>query len=125
MGTAATTAGAYASANYNQWLIPNFTTGVDLIINAAWTGSTAAFESVTSGTVTQKFIPNANAGTVASPALSQTNTEAHQPDFGLVDTYQAATPFNGTVAVENSTGNGTVTRTYQALTGQSAGGRAV
>jgi hypothetical protein len=109
------------SASYNQWIIPNFSSGVDLEINAAWTGSTAGFESVASGTITQKFIPD-NTGTTGSPSVLQTNTEAHQPNFTLSDTFQATTLFNGTKTFYAAAGTGSpFTATYGTLTANPLG----
>ncbi len=102
------------SANQNQWLIPNFASGIDLEINASWTGNTAGFESVASGVVTQKFIPD-NTGSIGTPAVTQTNTLAHVVDFALGDTYQQTTPFNGTVTLTGPTSTTTFTHTYAAL----------
>ena len=109
------------SASYNQWIIPNFSSGVDLEISAAWTGSSAGFESVASGTITQKFIPDGT-GTTGTPAVSQTNTEAHQPNFTLSDTFQATTPFNGTRTFFGAAGTGSpFTATYSNLVNNQVG----
>lgn len=84
------------SASANQWLIPNgVSAGVDLEIDASFTGSTAGYESVASGTITQKFIAH-NTGTTGSPAVGQTAGTAYQPQFTLSDTFQSSTPFSGT-----------------------------
>jgi hypothetical protein len=104
------------NASYNQWLIPNFSSGVNLEINVALTGSSAGFESVASGTITQKFIPDAT-GTIATPVVLQTNTQAYQPNFTLSDTFQATTLFNGTKTLYGGASNTSpFTATYASLT---------
>ena len=114
--TSGPTAGAsdVQSASQNQWLIPNFATGVDLEINASWTGNTAGFESVASGVVTQKFIADGT-GSIATPSVLQTNTTAYQPDFALGDTFQNSTPFHGTVTELGPTSTTSFTHTYAAV----------
>ncbi len=98
-----TSAAQIESANQNQWLIPNFATGIDLEINATWTGNTAGIESVANGNITQNFIPDGyNGATIASPQTGVNiknagQFQAYQPQFILGDTFQASTPFNGTV----------------------------
>jgi len=117
--TSGPTAGAsdVNNASYNQWYIPNgVSSGVDLEINLALTGSSAGFESVASGTITQNFIPNGT-GSLTAPSVKQTNTEAHQPDFTLNDTFQATTPFNNTRTFYSAAGTGSpFTATYAGLT---------
>lgn len=113
--TSASTVAAFGSANQVQWFIPNYTTGVDLIVNASFTGSSAGIESVAAGSITQKFIPDAT-GTVGTPVAGATATEAHQPDFTLSDTFQQTTPFNGTVTLKGPTNTTFFTKTYQNLT---------
>ncbi|HEY0257168.1 MAG TPA: hypothetical protein VGC39_06990, partial [Candidatus Methylacidiphilales bacterium] len=84
------------SAKANQWLIPNFQPGVDLEINASYTGSAAGVESVSSQTVTQKFIADGT-GTVTSVAPSQSVATVYTPDNNWLsnsDTFQATTLFN-------------------------------
>jgi hypothetical protein len=84
------------SASANQWLIPNgVSTGVDLEIDASYTGSSAGIESVSSNNLTQKFIAH-NTGTTLSGTFAQTAGTAYQPQITLSDTYQATTFFNGT-----------------------------
>ena len=114
-GETASTSGTtdHSNASAVQWYIPNYTTGVDLEVNATFTGSSAGIESVAAGNITQKFITDGT-GTVASPVIGQTAGTAYQPDFTLSDTFQATTPFNGTV--HQRTGASTfVNYTYAAL----------
>jgi hypothetical protein len=114
------------NASAEQWYIPNYSTGVDLVVSASFTGSTAGVESVAagaqnSGAVEQKFIPDASStqAAISSPTNSSsvTITEAHVPDFTLSDTFQATTPFNGTVTLtQGSTGAVHNTYTFATLT---------
>jgi hypothetical protein len=106
-----------ANASAEQWYIPNFGSGVDLVISLSLTGSTASVESVASGAtaLAQNFIPDAasTASLIGSPnnTGSLTLTEAHVPDFALSDTYQGTTPFNGTIVLRQGT-TGTQHNTY-------------
>jgi hypothetical protein len=116
-----TTASAIESAKQNQWKIPNFSSGVDLIINASYTGSTAGFESVASagtGGVTQKFIADGT-GTVASPTVGASASSVITPDntwVTLSDTFQGTTIFNGSVTLYGGAGNTLpFTHNYQTL----------
>ena len=113
--------GTIESAKQNQWRIPNYTSGVDLIINASYTGSTAGFESVASagsGGVPQKFIADGT-GTVASPLASQSASSSITPDstwITLSDTFQATTIFNGPLTLYGGAGNTSpFTHNYQTL----------
>lgn len=118
-----TTASDITSASANQWIIPNFSAGVDLEINASWTGSSAGFESVAAGTIAlgQKFIPDGT-GTTGSPAVTQTASQVHVPNFTLSDTFQASTPFNGTKTFYGAAGTGSpFTATYATLTATQLG----
>lgn len=110
----ANTTSAIESAKQNQWLIPNYASGVDLIINVTWAGSTAGFESVASGSVTQKYIADGT-GTVAVPVTGATVGTAIQPDFTLSDTFQATTIYNGTVQQQGPTSGAFFTKTFQTL----------
>ncbi|MCE0483246.1 MAG: hypothetical protein LV479_03295 [Methylacidiphilales bacterium] len=109
-----TTAAAIESAKQNQWLIPNYATGINLIVNVTWAGSTAGFASVASGSITQKYIADGT-GTVASPVTGAAVGTAIQPDFTLSDTFQATTIYNGTVKLEGPTASTSFTKTYQTL----------
>jgi hypothetical protein len=109
------TTASIESAKQNQWLIPNYASGVDLSINVTWAGSTAGFASVTSGSITQKYIADTNTGTVASPLVSAPVATTIQPDFTLSDTFQATTVYNGTVKLEGPTAGAYFTKTYQTL----------
>jgi hypothetical protein len=106
-----------ANASAEQWYIPNFSTGVDLVISLSLTGSTASVESVASGNtaLAQNFIPDtaSTASLIGSPnnTGSLQITEAHVPDFALSDTYQGTTPFNGTISLRQGT-TGTLHNTY-------------
>jgi hypothetical protein len=113
--------GTIESAKQNQWRIPNYRTGVDLIINASYTGSTAGFESVASagpGGVPQKFIADGT-GTVASPLASQSAGSSITPDntwITLSDTFQGTTIFNGPLTLYGGSGNTSpFTHNYQTL----------
>jgi len=117
----ANTVSAIESAKQNQWKIPNYTSGVDLIINASYTGSTSGFESVASagaGGVTQKFIADGT-GTVATPTVGASATAVLTPDntwITLSDTYQATTIFNGLLTLFGGPGNTLpFTHNYQPL----------
>jgi len=111
-----TAAAKIESAKQNEWLIPNYASGVDLVVNASWTGSTAGFASVSSGSITQKFIQeNPAPGTVASPAVSATVATAIQPDITLSDTFQLTTVYNGTVKLQGPTSGTYFTKAYQTL----------
>jgi hypothetical protein len=88
-------------AKGNQWLIRNYQSGVDLEINASFTGSTAGVESVSSQAITQNFITDvdATAAHVTSPASAASANVASTPDGNWItnsDTFQASTLFNGT-----------------------------
>ena len=113
------------SASANQWLIPNFSTGVDLEIDASYTGSTAGFEATASGTVTspwgQKFITH-NTGSAASPVTGASTSTAYVANFTLSDTFQATTPFNGTKTYYGGASNTLpFTASYAALTNNQLG----
>jgi hypothetical protein len=114
-GETASTSGTsdYSNASAVQWYIPNYVSGTDLIVNASFTGSTAGVESVASGSITQKFIANGT-GSIASPVFGQTAGTAYQPDFTLSDTFQATTPFNGTVKLQTGASS-FATYTFAAL----------
>lgn len=95
----------YSNTNQVQWLIPNYQSGVDLIVNASFTGSTAGVEAVavtTAGVFQQKFITDGT-GSIASPLTGQSASTAYAADFSLSDTFQVTTPFNGSQKLE--TGN--------------------
>ena len=118
-----TTASAIESAKQNQWKIPNFSTGVDLIINASYTGSTASIESVASagpGGVTQKFIADGT-GVVGSPtsSIASGSLVSLTPDntwIALADTFQGTTIFNGPLTLYAGPGNTLpFTHNYQTL----------
>jgi len=113
--TGTLTAALIESAKQNQWLIPNFASGVNLSINVTWAGSTAGFASVASGSITQKYIADTNTGTVASPLLGAAVATAIQPDFTLSDTFQATTIYNGTVKLQGPTAGTYFTKTYNTL----------
>ncbi len=106
------------SAKANQWLIPNFESGIDLQINASYTGSTAGVESVAGQSRSQKFIPDGT-GTVASPLGSQTAGTAINPDNDWItnsDTFQASTLFNGAQTFFGAVSHGSpFTATYNTL----------
>jgi hypothetical protein len=111
-----------ANASAEQWYIPNFSSGVDLVISLSLTGSTASVESVASGSTAleQNFIPDADS--TSSLIASPNNTgslplnELHVPDFALSDTFQATTPFNGTITVrQGSTGSQRNSYTFASL----------
>jgi len=113
------------SASANQWLIPGGGTGgADLEIDASFTGSTAGFESVASGTITQKFITH-NTGSIGTPSVSvstSTGETAYQPQITLSDTFQATTPFNGTKTFYGGASNTLpFTATYATLTNNQLG----
>jgi hypothetical protein len=113
-----TTAAKIESAKQNEWLIPNYASGVDLVINASYTGSTAGFASVASGSITQKFIqenPTPPGATVLSPLASVTAGTSIQPDITLSDTFQLTTIYNGTVKLQGPTSGTFFTKTYQTL----------
>ena len=121
-GEIASTSTSFANASAVQWFIPNYTSGVDLLVSASFTGSTAGTESVAagaqnSGALEQKFIPDvtdaAGAAAVgaANNSSSVTISELHVPDFSLSDTFVATTPFNGTVTLRQGT-TGTQHNTY-------------
>jgi hypothetical protein len=111
-----TTAAKIESAKQNEWLIPNYASGIDLVINASYTGSTAGFASVASGSITQKFIQESPApGTVGSPLVSATAGTAIQPDITLSDTFQLTTVYNGTVKLQGPTSGTFFTKAYQTL----------
>ncbi len=98
----------YSNTNNVVWVIPGYTTGRDLEINASFSGSTAGVESVlsTSGSFPQTFINDTNTGTVASPTnnLTSSNTTyvSYQAQASLSDTFLATTPFIGTVSLETA-----------------------
>ncbi len=121
-GETASTSGTtdYSNASAVQWYIPNYVSGVDLEVNATFSGSSAGIESVAAGNITQKFIADGT-GTVGSGAvIGQTAGTAYQPDFTLSDTFQATTPFNGTVKLQTSA-SGFTTYTFAALTSTKLG----
>lgn len=94
----------YSNTNQVIWVIPNYEGGHDLEISASFTGSTSGVESVLSTTQSfpQKFIPDTNTGVIGTAigVGSSGNTEVHQPDISLSDTFPATTPFNGTQTLE-------------------------
>ena len=106
--TDSTSSGA-GNASAEQWYIPNYTSGVDLVVSASFTGSTAGVEAVSSANtaLAQKFIPDATSTQtgISSPTngSSITISELHVPDFTLSDTFQATTPFNGAVTLRQGT----------------------
>jgi hypothetical protein len=119
--TDSTSSGA-GNASAEQWYIPNYTSGVDLVVSASFTGSTAGVESVASGATAleQKFIPDATStqAGIASPVngSSITISETHVPDFSLSDTFQATTPFNGSVTLrQGATGTSHNPYTFSSL----------
>jgi hypothetical protein len=121
--TDSTSSGA-GNASAEQWYIPNYTSGVDLVISASFTGSTAGVEAVSSANsaLAQKFIPDATStqAAIGSPTngSSITISELHVPDFTLSDTFQATTPFNGTVTLrQGTTGTSHNTYTFSSLSG--------
>ena len=106
------------NATAEQWYIPNFASGTDLVISIALTGSAAGVESVSSGSTAleQNFIPDSasTASLIGNPnnSGSLANTEAHVPDFTLSDTFQASTPYNGTTTVLQKPASTVVHNTY-------------
>jgi len=112
------------SAKQNQWLIPNFSTGIDLEINATFSGSTAGVESVSGQSKSQKFIANGT-GTVASPLGGQSAGTAYTPDNNWItasDTFQASTLFNGNQTFYAAAGaTSPFTANYQTLTADLGG----
>ncbi|MEJ0001399.1 MAG: hypothetical protein WDO13_21045 [Verrucomicrobiota bacterium] len=112
----------FSNTNQVQWLIPNYQSGIDLEVNASFTGSTAGVEAVASGLFPQKFIPDGT-GTVASPVTGGSASESHQPDITLSDTFQGTTPFNtGTVKLEIGATAGTFQNvTFSTITGAKLG----
>jgi hypothetical protein len=106
------------NASAEQWYIPNFSSNTDLVISLSLTGSAAGVESVSSGSTSleQNFIPDADS--TASLIGSPNNTgslplnEQHVPDFTLSDTFQATTPYNGTVTVLQKPSTTVVHNTY-------------
>jgi hypothetical protein len=115
-----TTGSSIEGAKQNQWLIPNFSSGIDLEINASFTGSTAGVESVASQGVQQKFITDADAtaADVTTP-VNASATVAVTPDVNWItasDTFQASTLFNGTQKFYGLASHGSpFTYTYQTL----------
>jgi len=117
------------TAKANQWLIPGFSSGIDLEINASYTGSTAGVESVAGQSKTQKFITNGT-GTVSSPLGSQSVATVYSPDSNWItasDTFQGSTLFaNGLTTFYGAVSHGSpFTATYNTLTadlGNSPGG---
>jgi hypothetical protein len=117
-----TTALKIESAKQNEWLIPNYASGVDLVINATYAGSTAGFASVSSQSIPQLYIQESPApGTVLSPLVSAPVSTSIQPDVTLSDTFQATTIYNGTVKLQGPTSGTFFTKTYQTLNGSSLG----
>src|ERR1700677_1797024 len=86
--SSSSTTAAIESAKQNQWLIPNYATGINLEINVTWAGSTAGLASVASGSITQKYIADGT-GAVGSVTTGATVGTAIQPYFNLGDTFQA------------------------------------
>jgi hypothetical protein len=127
----------FTNATAEQWYIPNFATGEDLVISLSLTGSTAGVESVSSGTATlgQGFLPDTDStaseiGTgnqVSFTGTTTVTTETVTPDFTFSDTFQSTTPFNGTVQFHfggSATNSGTK-ETYTYSTLQTSGPLAV
>ncbi|MCE0484086.1 MAG: hypothetical protein LV479_07600 [Methylacidiphilales bacterium] len=123
-----TTNSTIEGAKANQWLIPNFQSGIDLEINASYTGSTAGVESVASQVRSQKFIADGT-GTVASPLGGESASTVVNPDVNWIansDTFQDSTLFTGTQTFYGAARSGSpFTYTFQTLTadlGNSPGG---
>jgi len=110
-------------AKGNQWLIRNYTSGVDLEINASFTGSTAGVESVSSQVIPQNFITDtdATAADITLPVAAASAGVAATPDGNWItnsDTFQASTLFNGPKTFYGAASHGSPfgPYTYQPLT---------
>ncbi len=98
------------NAPAEQWYIQNYASGVDLLINATFSGSSAGVEAVSSASpaLGQKFIADLTTPLTTLPSSgnnSSSNAAAtvYVPDFTLSDTFQGTTPFNGPVTLRQGT----------------------
>ncbi len=106
-----------ANATAEQWYIPNFASGTDLVISLSLQGGTAGVESTSSGAAAlgQVFIPDADSTSSEIGNANNTGTfsptATFTPDFTFSDTFQNTTPFNGTAVLRQGT-TGTTHNTY-------------